>query len=432
MKKNKVGVFAMVMVVGAVMSAAWGRSISGMGAVHLTAPVTKEYSDKAYDLASKNFITDCIEWLKEETGTTVDTANAVWNYHLSAFAAECLRIARQESSFREHNFGITITLSSEEAHATLKQYNAHCQALSLQTWTLLKKLLENNGNVNVFQLGIQAIFYSMGRLEKTLDVPGAEEPGSFLVQDARKIMQDFIDKIALRSPSFMISGKPGSEAEQPLVFNVSRDSTPLTDFAIFGWIPPGKKLFSGSTGPDGSLSVPHFKIPFVHKGTFLYVEPDFAAAVRNVCLFTASDLGLQFPAQTLLFNTVSPTFSVSYSVGAASDVKIPKDFGADVYVKKYLRDSCFLTPAENGEKPDLQFKIISQVSSSSSDSTEMTTYKVVNAVTITGSAGQTIAEKTGLVLEKSYETNTNYSLPLFYWEASGKSFAMVKAMLGDL
>ncbi|HEX7509701.1 MAG TPA: hypothetical protein VF335_00240 [Chitinivibrionales bacterium] len=410
---------------------ALARPISGTGMLHLNTPVNKEISDKTYDIASKNFIIDCIEWLKEESETTVDTANAVWRYHLSSFAGECLRSAKSESSFKGHEFSVTMNLSSEEASVTLKQYNRRCQSLSLQTWTQLKKLLENNTTDGVFQVGIQAIFYSMGRLEKTLDVPGAEEPGSFLVADARNIMQSFIDKITIRCPSVIITGKPGSLLEEPLQFQVFRDSTPIPDFDLLGTI-PGKKLFSDKTSSRGTLTVTRLKVPFVHRGTFLYVMPDFSAAVNYACSFTASDLGLKFPEQTLLFNTILPTFSVSAAATAASALQIPKDFGSNAYVAKYLCDSCFLKPAGAGEKADLNFKVSSQVVSYSSDSTELTTYKVENAVTITDAAGNALAEKTAVVLEKSYETNTNYSLPLFYWEAAGKSFAMIKAMLRDL
>jgi hypothetical protein len=304
--------------------------------------------------------------------------------------------------------------------------------LSLRTWTQLKKLLDGNVGGDVFQLGVQAIFFSMGRIEKTLDVPGAEEPGSFLVDDARRIMQDFIDKISIRSRSYVISGKPGAILDTPLVFEVVRENAPLADFDLIGAISPGKKLFSGKTASDGSLTIHQFKIPFVPKGVFLYVRPDFSAAVNFVCSFSASDLGLKFPEQTLLFNTASPLFEVNYKASAVSAVQIPKDFGEDVFLKKYLRDSCFLKPASGTEKPDLFFTVTTQVSCYSSDSTEETVYKVENAVTIADASRRTIAEKTALVLEKAYETNSNYSLPLFFWEATGKSFGMIKRMLREM
>jgi hypothetical protein len=57
---------------------------------------------------------------------------------------------------------------------------------------------------------------------------------------------------------------------------------------------------------------------------------------------------------------------------------------------------------------------------------------VENSVTIADASRRTIAEKTALVLEKAYETNSNYSLPLFFWEATGKSFGMIKRMLREM
>jgi hypothetical protein len=409
-----------------------GRPISGMAVIHLASPVNKEIADKANELAGASFKTDCIEWLKEETGTTVDTANAVWNYHLSSFADQCRQRARQVSEMKGHEWMLTLSLPSEEAEATLKEYNTRCRSQSLRTWTQLKKLLESNIGTGVFQFGVQAIFFSMGRIEKTLDVPGAEEPGSFLVDDARKIMQEFLEQIAIRSKSFVISGKPGTVLVTPMVFEVVRGTAPVADFDLVGFIPPEKKMFSGKTVSDGTLSISQFTIPFVPKGVFLYIAPDFGAAVGNVCTFSASDLGLKYPEQTVLFNTIPPTFTVDYTATAASEVAVPKDFSSDFFLVKYLCDSCFLKPATSPERADLHFTVTTQLSSYSSDSTEQTVYKVVNAVAITDASRKTIAEKTALVLEKTYETNSKYSLALFFWEAAAKSFRMIKAMLLDI
>jgi hypothetical protein len=293
-------------------------------------------------------------------------------------------------------------------------------------------LLDGAIDQGVFQLGIQAIFYSMGRIEKSLDVPGVEEPGAFLVDDARKIMQNYLERISIRSKNFIISGKPGANLEQPLVLEVLRDTTPVPDFNLYGALAHGKKLFSGKTGPNGILTLQQFKIPIVPKGAFLYIMPDFGAAVNFVCSFSASDLGIKSPEQTVLFNTVAPLFLATYKAQSAGALQIPKDFAEDRYLRKYLRDSCFLQPASGADKADLFFTVTNQVTCYSNDSTEETVYKVESAVTIADSSGSAIAKKTALILEKAYETNSNYSPALFFWEATGKSFHMIKEMLGNL
>jgi hypothetical protein len=408
------------------------RQISGISVIKLTSPITQEIKDNSLTLATGYFRTDCIEWLKEETGITVDTANAVWKYHLSAFTDKCIKAAKQESSLKDHDWTVSIVLPSEDAQTVLKEYNSACQAQSIKTWTNFKNSLETDNKSVFFPLGIQSIFFSMGRLEKTLDVPGSDEPGAFLVDDARKIMQNFINKLTIRANSFVISGKAGSTLAEPFVIKVMHDTAPVPNMNIIGTTPSGKTMFKGTTDSSGTVTINGLEIPFVSKGTFLYIQPDFGSMVNGLCYFSASDIGIKFPEQTFLFNTVSPTFSIDYKVTAVSDINIPKDFSGDAFIKKFLRDSCFLIQASSPEKSDMRFKVITQVSSYSSDSTEKTTYKVENSVTILDAAGKTLAEKTALVLEKSYETNSNYSLGLFFWEAASKSYHMLRAMLDDM
>jgi hypothetical protein len=408
------------------------RPISGTALYHLNSPATKQITEKTAAIASRNFRVDCVEWIKEETGTTLDSANAIWNFHLSAFTDSCLRIARQETSFKDREFQVAITLSDEQARATLQAYNSHCHSISLSTWTRLKKLLESNINSSVFQLGIQTIFYGMGRIEKTVDVPGENEPGFFLLDDARKIVQDFINRITIHSQTVVISGKPGDNADSYIILEVTLDTLQLADFDLLGKIAPGKKMFSGKTASNGMLTIKDFKIPYVAKGTLLYVESDFGAAVNNICSFSANDLGLKFPDQTILFNTVPPTYVLNYKAAAVNKIDIPRDFASDVFIKKFLHDSCHVTPAADADKADLYIDITSQVSSYSSDSTEKTVLKVENAIAIRNTAGNTLAEKTAIAHEKAYENAMTIPFGLFFWEAAGKSTAMIKAIFSGM
>jgi hypothetical protein len=408
------------------------RPISGTAQFHLNSPATKQITEKTAAIASQNFRVDCVEWIKEETGTTLDSANAIWNFHLSAFTDSCLRIARQETSFKAHEFQVDITLPDEQARATLKAYNSRCHSVSLSTWTRLKKLLESNLNSEVFQLGIQTIFYGMGRIEKTVEVPGENEPGFFLLDDARKIVQAFINRITIHSQTVVISGKPGATAESYIILEATLDTLPLANFDLLGKIAPERKMFSGKTASNGMLTIKDFKIPYVAKGTFLYVESDFGAAVNNVCMFSANDLGLKFPEQTILFNTIPPTYVLNYKAAAVNKIDIPRDFVSDVFIKKFLGDSCHFAPSADADKADLYIDMTTQVSSYSSDSTEKTVRKVENAITIRNALKRTIAEKTAVVYEKTYENAIPVPEGLFFWEAAGKSTGMIKAMFNEM
>jgi hypothetical protein len=72
------------------------------------------------------------------------------------------------------------------------------------------------------------------------------------------------------------------------------------------------------------------------------------------------------------------------------------------------------------------------VSSYSSDSTEKTDLKVENAITIRNALKITLSEKTAIVHEKTYESGIDIPLGLFFWEAAGKSTAMIKQMFGEM
>jgi len=49
---------------------------------HLNSPATKQIIEKTAAIAPQNFRVDCVEWIKEETGTTLGIpANAIWNFH---------------------------------------------------------------------------------------------------------------------------------------------------------------------------------------------------------------------------------------------------------------------------------------------------------------------------------------------------------------
>jgi hypothetical protein len=411
---------------------AHARPISGAALYHLNSSATKQITEKTAAVASQNFRVDCVEWIKEETGTTLDSANTIWNFHLSAFSDSCLRIARQETSFKGHEFQVAITLSDEEARTTLSAYNSRCHSLSVSTWTRLKKLLESNINSEVFQLGIQTIFYGMGRIEKTVDVPGENEPGFFLLDDARKIVQNFINRITIHSQTVVISGKPGAIADNYIIMQVTLDTLPLANFDLLGKIAPGRKMFSGKTSSDGMLTIKDFKIPYVAKGTMLYVESDFGSAVNNVCSFSANDLGLKFPEQRILFNTVPPTYVLNYKAAAVNKIDIPRDFVSDTFIRKFLHDSCHITSSPDAGKADLYIDITTQVSSYSSDSTEKTVRKVENAISIRNTLGRTLAEKTAVAYEKTYENAVPIPEGLFFWEAAGKSTAMIKAMFSGM
>lgn len=413
-------------------SGCWARPVTGMASMKLSKPVTKDVLDQLRAQAYSNFKIDLWEWLNEEADVAVDTSNAIQRYHFFSFADSCLVKAKSEQTRSGHALSMTISIPGEDARTLIEAYNSRCFGISLRYYTLMKKNSDDNAVTELYNNGIRTIFYTMGRMGTPIDKPDESTPRSFLLQDARKIMQNFFNKFVVRSQEVIITGKPGTLLSRPLSVQMLIDTLPLTNINLLGALGNGKKVCGGTSGADGAVTFSSFKIPYVAKGTMLYFRPDIASAVNDAASFEAKDLGLTLPEQALLFNVVSPTFSLSYSASAANAIAIPKDFASDAFVKKFLKDSCYLTPVAPGQQPDLFISITSQATSYSHDETEQTVRKLENDVEIQDGSHKTLCKKQAVAFEKAYENSVQVPEGLFFWEAAAKSLQMIKATINGL
>jgi hypothetical protein len=408
------------------------RPVSGTASLKLKKPLSRELNEQVRASAMTAFKIDLWEWMKEEADVAVDTQNTIQKFHFRGYADSCLRKAKSESSIQGHDVSYTFTLSGEDAKALLESNNTRCYTISLRYYTLMKKALEDKAIADQYNLGIQTIFYTMGRMGTPIGIPDESTPRSFLLEEARKTMQALFNKFSVSSQDVVISGKPGSAPANPLQVQALIDTTPLPGVDLMCTLPGGRLICSGKTGADGKIAFPEFKIPFISKGSMLYVKPNVSTVIPGSPSFEAKDLGVTLPEQSLVFNVVPPTYSLAYKAYAASNINIPKDFADDAFIRKFLKDSCFLVPAPSDGSADLTITINSQVSSYANDETEQTMLKVENDVTITDSSKKPLARKQAVAFEKGYENATALPLGLFFWEAASKSTRMIKAMLSGL
>jgi len=410
----------------------WSRPVTGMASIKLSKPATKDMLDQLRATAFANFKIDLWEWMKEEADVTVDTTNAIQRFHFFSFADSCFEKAKAEPTRSGHEMSMKVSIPGEDAQVLLEAYNTRCYGISLRYYTLMKKSLEDNAVTNLYSTGIQTIFYTMGRMGTPIDIPDESTPRSFLLEDARKIMQNFFNKFVVRSQDVIIAGKPGTILSTPLTVQVLIDTLPLTGVTLVGSLGNGKRICGDKSGHDGTVSFANFKIPFVAKGTMLYFRPEVASVVTDAAPFEARDLGLTLPEQSLLFNVVAPTFSLTYIANAANAISVPKDFASDVYVKRFLKDSCYLVQSPPGQLPDLFISISSQVSSYSHDETEQTIRKLEDDIDIQDASHKTLVRKQALAFEKAYENSVSVPEGLFFWEATAKSLQMIKAIINGL
>jgi hypothetical protein len=408
------------------------RPVSGTTTVKLKKPLTKDVSDQIRGAAITAFKVDLWEWMAEEADVSVDTANAIQRFHFNTFADSCLARAKTAQSLAGRDVTMSITVPGEDVKAMLEASNSKYHAISVRFYTLMKSALEDKAFSRMYNLGILAIYYTLGRMGSPIGISDESTPRSFLLQDARSVMQAYFNKFALRSEEYIITGKPGTVLAAPIRVRAVVDTAPLPGITIAGVLPGGRKLCEGVTGPDGSVEFREFKIPYVAKGSSLILKPDLSAGIPGVTPFDARDLGINLPDQTLMFNIIPATYSLSYKTNAVSVVKIPKDFASDAYVNKFLHDSCFLAPAVPGGKTDLYITMMNQVSSFARDETEDTLLKVENDITIEDASHKALSHQQGVAFEKAYESAIPVPYGLFFWEAAGRSMKALKEMIRGL
>jgi hypothetical protein len=411
------------------------RTVSGTTTIRLKKPLTKDVSDQLRGAAITAFKIDLWEWMAEEADVTVDTGNAIQRYHFNTFADSCLFRAKTVQSLAGRDVTLSITVPGEDVRALLEASNSKYYAISMRFYTIMKSALEEKAISRLYNLGILAIYYSLGRMGSPIGSTGASDestPRSFLLDDARSVMQAYFNKFALRSEEFIITGKPGTVLAAPIKVRAIIDTAPLPGITIVGVLPGGKKVCEGVTGPDGSVEFRGFRIPYVAKGSSLILKPDLSAGIPGVTPFDARDLGINLPDQTLMFNIIPATYSLSYKANAVSVVTIPKDFAGDAYVNKYLHDSCFLTPAVPGGKTDLYISMTNQVSAFARDESEDTLLRVENDIIIEDASRKALSQRQGVAFEKAYESSIKVPYGLFFWEAAGRSMRALKEMIRGL
>ena len=273
------------------------RPVTGATTIKLKKPLTKDVADQLRSAAVTAFKIDLWQWMAEEADVSVDTANAIQRFHFNTFADSCLGRAKSAQSLAGRDVTLSFTVPGDEVKRMLEESNTKYYAISLRFYTLMKSALEEKAYSRMYNLGILAIYYTLGRMGSPIGGVSTDEstPRSTLLDDARAVMQAYFNKFSLRSEEYIITGKPGTVLAAPLKVQAFIDTTPLPAITIVGVLPGGKKVCGGVTGPDGSVEFRDFRIPYVAKGSSLMLKPDFAAGIPGVTPFDARDLGINLP-----------------------------------------------------------------------------------------------------------------------------------------
>jgi len=384
--------------------------------VHFGKP-TKEVLAKARAAAAADFRPALHLWLKENMRIDVDTASSIKRFAFGKLAARCLGFADEESVVKGRVWTLSLIVSDEDVRDALDSHNSYYDALAVKNFQDAR-----GSDLNAALPGaIGALCAAMAKI-----MPGGEG-GGVKVDDIRANVQILFDKMAVKSATTVVDGRPGSLPQRSPDAVFSIDGNPLTDFRLTATVQGGRVLTQLETDEHGAVPLKKYKVPFVHNGSMLNVTPDARRYIDADEFIRYKDLGIRFTkGQDLsyIYKVPALTYTLDYKANSLSkSIAIPPDFLADAHVRKYLKEFCGLVPASRGAA-DLNVKIMVEFSQNVHNDTEEDGYEM-----------RAVAEFRGAGVERSgrtqFEKRVGFGLSLpageYFWEASGA----LRKLIGD-
>ena len=408
--------------------------ISGSASVKLSGPATKEQTLKAEILAQKKLKTELLHWLEDEGEITIDTSNAVSNQCLLMFLDTCRNAAKTETSFRGKELTLSYVLTADTVKQKIEEYNKVVDAQALKAWETLDKALKAEDIQSIYRNSVKGVYFTRAHFGPPLATP--ERGGRDLEEDFQRILQKFYDKTRITSTGMILSGKTGLAVENPPAVEVIVDSLPFAGMALSGKLQDGTILFSDKTDDNGKLLVNTFRIPFVANGTLMEIYPNPAPVLGITGFLNPEDFGIKFnnsQVQNFIFKIVSPVYKLEYQAASVSNITLPPEFADEARVRKFLRDSCFLTEKSGTAPVDLDISLKTQISSYTFDATEEISIKVSSEIIVNGLLLTPPRKKENqMVFEKRYGRYQEIPYGLYFWEANNELRKAIKATIAGL
>lgn len=408
--------------------------ISGSASIKLTGPATKEQTVKAEILAQKKLRTELLHWLEEEAEISIDTANALSNRTFMMFLDTCRNVAKAETSFRGRELTLTYVLTADTVKQKIDAFNKIVDAEALRAWETLDEALKANDLQAIYKHSVKGLYFTRAHFGPPIATP--DRGGRDLEEDFLRILQTFYDKTRISSTGMILSGKTGLAVENPPSVQVTVDSLPFAGMALSGKLQDGTILFSDETDGDGKLVVNTFRIPFVANGTLLEIYPNPAPVLKITGFLNPKDFGVKFnnsQVQNFIFKIASPVYQLKYQAASVSNITLPPEFADEARVRKFLRDSCFLTEKNAAAKVDLDISLKTQISSYTFDETEEISVKVSSEIIVNGLLLNPPRKKENhMVFEKRYGRYQEIPYGLYFWEANNELRKAIKATIAGL
>lgn len=408
--------------------------LKGSASIQLSGPATKAQSQEVRSIAKNKLKYETLVWLRETKGASIDTLNALHNFHLANLVDTCLRFCTEENDFRGKLLITNLVMTYEKADSAVMVFNDAADNSARECWYLLKTALQENNYQQVYTEGIRALSFATAHIGPPVASP--DDPAKILADEIRLILQDFFDKMKVSSSNMILQGKTGQPVIEPPVITVLIDSTPLSHIAFTGLLQNGKALFTEKTDAKGKITFEHTKIPFVQNGTLFYVSPDPSKIIDAPNFISAKQFGIllrKSQDQNFIFKISRPLYTLDFKATSVSHITIPPDFANASYIKTYLKDSCYLQETTGTTPSDLIISLHSQVFKYDYDETEETSLKVSCQITVKGLSIDPPRSKQEIIeYEKRYEQNIDIPYGLFFWEANVKIREALKSTIENL
>lgn len=448
MKKTQNILITIVLFAG-FLSPVFSQNISGVSQMNLTAPATAEQKDIADQTAADSLRNALFVWVSQNLAQAPNISNAIEKKHFNTFAKSCVKKAKKESIVDEHDWILSLNMTSDQVKSAVGEHNDLFDSQALQYWKVTTESLNSKQLNAAFNAGIHTLYYALGHIGAPLKTPGDTTSLSIA---ARFTLQKLLKRIKVAYSSPVIKGKPSEPIESKIIISATIDSLPFAGLPLICQLSDGRELLTVTTDAKGTASLDKLKMPFVAYGTFLYIRPNFGVVIDPAFLFSADDFGLKLfegQDQTLIFNLIKPVYNLEYSVTAANDVDIPPDFSSGDLFEKFLKDSLHMQRV-SGELPDISIQIQCQITSYRSDEKETTRLKAeVKAAMRQLKSEGTKVEKTTILNDKEYahsheipkkmifkkeDLDSKGTIPigLFFWETSNALRDLVREMLSML
>jgi hypothetical protein len=426
----------MIAVMTVTNTCAYDQVIKGSSKIKLAGPITDDQITWCKQDARYRLKPEVLVWLEDQKNLKVDTNELLINLLFESFLDSCITRSKETSAFKDKYWTITYSLLPEAIEAALNAYNDRIELLAVHSWERLQNAVTEQNHEEMYYQSVEVIAYAMAYLGHPLTAQGDET--RHLVDEARKTLTTFLERVRISSTGQLIEGKPGHLAKTPPSLTVTIDGRPFAGLGLTGYIPGGIDVFNGVADNSGNLSLDNFMIPFVRNGTLMYLTPNLGRVINNKWRVGIKHFGITTRndlSQPFFFKITKSTYKLDFEATANDPTDtIPHDIASGALMKKFLTDSCHLLPAPLSSDPDLNIKIKCTLSTAGSSSNESGEARFEADVTI-GAPYLTPprTERETILYEKRYDKILVYynskkkierisSVPIgsFLWEANVK------------